>query len=293
MESSTDELIGRLRRDGRAQLDALSFQLAVNVAGEIVGLTNSSRTGMAERIRKTLANGIGDSADGPVKRGIRWLGAVYYALSFLLLDVLPAVAARRKVRQEDVISHLLDEGYGIKAMLIECLTYAGAGMLTTREFIVIAAWHLLERDNLRERFLAGSEDDQIAILEEILRLEPIASILHRKAAEDVAGQGPRKGAVCALDIRAANRDEAATGACPHKIDPDRAKRMGVAGSYMSFGDGRHRCPGAQVAMHESRIFLERLLRLPNIRLEGVPKITWLVDLGSYEVRDAIVTCDLP
>jgi len=32
---------------------------------------------------------------------------------------------------------------------------------------------------------AGDEDDQFVILEEILRLEPVAAILHRIAAEDI------------------------------------------------------------------------------------------------------------
>lgn len=293
MESTTDSLIAQLRGEGRGRLDAMSFQLAVNVAAEIVGLTNSSRIGMAERIRKTLACGIEGSDAGHLTRGVRWIGAVYYAVSFLLLDMLPAVFARRRARQEDVISHLLDEGYSLKALLLECLTYAAGGMLTTREFIVMAGWHLLERNDLRARFLSCDEGDQIAILEEILRLEPVASVLHRKAGADVtiAEREIDVGGVCALDIRAANSDETVAGSCPHMIDPDRAKRMRVPGSYMSFGDGRHRCLGAQVAMQESRVFLDRLLRLPGIRLVGTPTIIWQASIGTYEIRDANISCE--
>jgi hypothetical protein len=44
-------------------------------------------------------------------------------------------------------------------------------------------------------------------------------------------------------------------------------------------------------MHESRIFLDRLLRLPGIRLKREPKIGWHKMLMSYELRKAIVTCD--
>jgi hypothetical protein len=36
-------------------------------------------------------------------------------------------------------------------------------MSPAREFIVMAAWYLFERAALRERFLAGDEDDQLAI----------------------------------------------------------------------------------------------------------------------------------
>lgn len=57
-------------------------------------------------------------------------------------------------------------------------------MITTREFVVVAAWHLFEDDALRERFLDGDEQFQIAVLEEILRLEPVASVLHRRASRD-------------------------------------------------------------------------------------------------------------
>jgi cytochrome P450 len=60
---------------------------------------------------------------------------------------------------------------------------------------------------------------------------------------------------------------------------------------LSFGDGAHRCPGAQVALHEARLFLDRLLRVPGLRLAQAPRISWRSDLMSYELRDAVVTCD--
>src|SRR5690606_25130227 len=130
---------------------------------------------------------------------------------------------------------------------------------------VMAAWHLLERSDLRARFLESNEEEQIAMLEEILRLEPVASLLHRRA----SGEG-KVGALYAIDVRAANTDETVTGPCPHMIDPERARRQKASGSYLSFGDGSHRCPGAQVALHESRLFLDRLLRLPGLRLARAP-----------------------
>jgi cytochrome P450 len=172
------------------------------------------------------------------------------------------------------------------------MTYAAAGMVTTREFIVMAAWHMFERDALRARYLAGTDEEQLAILEEILRLEPVASMLSRRAVEEMPesqlGSMPA-GTLFHIDIRAANLDEAAVGPCPHALDPDRSAKSGAAS--LSFGHGAHRCPGSQVAMHESRIFLDRLLRLPGIRLKRAPKIGWHNMLMSYELRKAIVTCD--
>lgn len=283
MEASAEGLVATLRNEGQARLDQISFQLAAEVAAEIIGLTNSNRAGMAERIRRTLDSGGGTYRLGPVARRLGMAVAVYHAVLFLFLDVVPAILARRKARREDVISYMLDERYSIRALLIECLTYGAAGMVTTREFIVMAAWHLLERDDLRQRFLASDEAEQIALLEEILRLEPIASVLHRRAGQN--------GALYAVNVRAANLDEAATGPCPHMIDPDRVKWTKAGGSWLSFGDGAHRCPGAQVALHESRIFLDKLLRLPGIRLATVPEIIWRPDLMSYELRNAVVTCE--
>lgn len=95
----------------------------------------------------------------------------------------------------------------------------------------------------------------------------------------------------AVSIRAANLDEAAVGACPHDIDPDRVRARGVGGAALSFGDGNHRCPGANVALQETRVFLDRLLRLPGIRLVREPAVRWVGELGSYEVRGAVVACD--
>jgi cytochrome P450 len=173
------------------------------------------------------------------------------------------------------------------------MTYAGAGMVTTREFIVVVAWHLFEKPELRARFLNGGEEEQYAILEEILRLEPVGMFLYRRS-EDAVPQGlaedVKPGSTYAIDLRAANQDEAAAGQCPHMIDPDRAKRMKVTGSYLSFGHGSHRCPGAQVALAETRIFIDRLFRIPGVRLEKAPRVQWCAALNSYELRDAVVTC---
>ena len=205
----------------------------------------------------------------------------------------PAIEARRKTRREDLISQLLDEGYSNKAIMIECMTYAVAGMVTTREFIVMAAWHLFERDGLRERFLSGDETDQLAILEEILRLEPVAAGLHRRVAEEISigSHTLPAGTLLAIDIRGVNSDESVTGPCPHQLDPDRAKRVKTGGGYLSFGYGSHRCPGSQVAMHETRVFLDRLLRIRGIRLETPPQIGWSEMLMSYELRAAMIACD--
>jgi cytochrome P450 len=292
MEDASDALLARLRARGRGRLDAMSFELAVTVASQIVGLTNSDQAAMARRIRGTLV-ALRVKSMSPWRRPAGRLRASLYGGLFLLRDVRPAVRARRAQRREDVLSHLLDEGYPDQAIVIECLTYAVAGMITTREFIVMAAWHLLEDDALRKRFLDAPESGQIAVLEEIMRIDPVVNMVLREATEDLHGDAGSvaAGETIVVDIRGANVDEGSVGACPYTLDPDRARRMKVTGSYLSFGDGSHRCPGAQVALNETRVFLDRLLRLPGIRLERAPDLGWTAELNSYELRNAVVTCD--
>ena len=285
MERSTDALIEGLRARGQARLDQMSFELAVTVAAEIVGLTESDQTAMTRRIQGTLVA----LRVGSMSRWRRPLGRLRATVSGILLlrDLRPAIRARQAERREDVISHLLDEGYPEKAMVVECLTYAVAGMITTREFIVMAAWHLLGNDALRRRFLAADEAEQTAILEEIMRIDPVVNMVSRRITDDTTTEfgSVASGETVVFDIRAANLDETSVGECPYALDPDRARRVKNAGlPDLSFGDGGHRCPGAQVALTETRVFLDRLLRLPGIRMEREPAPA--LDRGAERLRAA-------
>ena len=292
MERMTDELLARLQAQGTARLDEISFELAVAVAAEIVGLTESNQRAMAPRIAAVLRSSFTNA--GGLARLVNKAKMTWHGYRFYAKDVRPAVRARRLQRREDIISQTLDQGYSDRAIMIECMTYATAGMVTTREFIVMVAWYMFERPELRARFIAAEESEQIAILMEILRLEPIAALLYRRVVEDIpaSSSGPvPAGAHYAVDLRAVNSDEAVVGGCPHMVDPDRAKRQQQSGSYMSFGDGAHHCPGWQVALHETRVFVDRLLRVPGIRLEREPDMLWNAMLSGYELRNAVVACD--
>jgi hypothetical protein len=292
MEEATDTLLAPLRARGQGRLDQMSFQLAATVAAEIVGLTNSDQAAMARRIRASLI-ALRVPSMSRWRRPLGRLQATFYGALFLHRDLRPALRARRAQRREDVISHLLDEGYPEEAMIVECLTFAVAGMITTREFIVMAAWHLFGDEALRERFLTAQEADQIAILEEIIRLDPVVNVVSRRVTTDMvtASGSVAEGERLVIDIRGANVDEAGVGECPYALDPERGRRMKTSGSYLSFGDGSHRCPGAQVALNETRVFLDRLLRVPGIRLHREPDMCWTDELMGYELRNAVVTCD--
>ena len=293
IEATADALIADFRRKGRARLDDISFHLTSQVVAEIVGLTETPLLPMMRRIEN--ANGTPDVWRGGIRKLLAPLKSRIFGMWFFLHDVKPAIAARRKQRREDVISKLLDEGRSDIEILVECTTFGLAGMGTTREFIVVAAWHLFDDDALRARFLNGDDADRMAILMEILRLEPQASMIYRTATEPVAdidGRPVSSGERLSLNIRAANLDEDEVGPDPVRIDPDRARKMKNNGAWMSFGDGAHFCPGWQVALTETRVLLEKLFRLPGIRLERAPDIEWTPPmLQSYQFVNAVIACD--
>jgi cytochrome P450 len=293
MERTTEELLTKLRQRGEGKLDEIGFELAVAVVSDIIGLTNSPASARAKRLERALRSGTEPRKTGFGGR-IQFLKMAFYSTLLLIMDVNPAKKARQKERQDDVISHLLDENYSDRAIMIECMTYGSAGMATTREFIVMVSWYLFEQPELRARYQASDEQGQLAILMEILRLEPVAGMLHRRVNEDMVepdGQSLPSGELYAIDIRAVNTDEALVGACPFAVDPDRAARQRENGRYMSFGDGSHNCPGWQIALHETRIFMDRLLRVPGVRLARAPDLGWNPGLTSYELRNAVVVCD--
>jgi cytochrome P450 len=295
MEATSRDLVERFRAAGRAKLDDMSLELAVAVAADIVGLTDSPRDKMAIRLNRFFS--VPRVRQGRVAAISNVVLGQLRTLSFYLLDVRPAIDARRRSPREDVISHLIAEGYSNREILTECLTYGAAGMATTREFIAMAALRLFERDDLRARFVGADERVQEAILEEVLRLEPVVSVLKRRATFDIAVKTDTglvtipAGTLVEIDIGAANRDEAAAGRCPHQLDPDRMRATKVSASLMSFGDGAHRCPGASVALQEAAIFLNHLLRVPGLRLERPPTVTTNPVSTGYELRDAIIVAE--
>src|SRR5690606_16813899 len=101
-------------------------------------------------------------------------------LRFFVLDVKPAIRARRRHPQDDLISRLLDDGYTDLDILTECVTFAAAGMATTRELMAVAVWHLLDDDALLARYRSSDRDSRVGIIEEVLRLEPVVGHLLRR-----------------------------------------------------------------------------------------------------------------
>jgi cytochrome P450 len=303
METLADGLVNELKSKRRVDLSSLSLTLAVQVAARVVGVTNSRLPGMGKRLDAFFQQNPPSRHKMPL---LKWkpFARLYRAfhqrhmIAFYWLDVRPAIAARRRQVQEDVISHLLAQNYGDTEILIECVTYAAAGMVTTREFISIAAWHFLEHENLRQRYLAAPEEERLEMLHETLRLEPIVGNLARRATADIHIDSQDKqvvipeGDLIHIHIYATNVDESVVGEQPHALCPGRViSDDRIPSMVMSFGDGHHRCPGAYIAIQETDIFLQRLLALDTLRIEQPPTLNWNELTTGYEVRDFLIALD--
>lgn len=292
MEAVAARLVRRVRPDRGVDLRRLSMEMAVQVAGRVVGLTDSSTRGMSRRLDTFFA---GD----PLERRTGLAGLVKNARAgtatarFYYLDVKPAVRARRRKPREDVISQLLAEGFSDLEILTECITYAAAGMATTRELICMAAWHLLDDAELLARYRSADRDARLAVLNETLRLEPVVGHLYRRLRapltlelDGVAHVLPQ-GSLVDLDLRAVNADADTVGEEPYGLCPGRDLPRAVPAAVMSFGDGHHRCPGGPLAIMESEIFLTALLAR-DVVADGPPRVTWNAISQGYDLDEFFV-----
>jgi cytochrome P450 len=294
-ERVTEKHLAPLRTAGVARLEDLSFGVAIDVACGVIGLTRS-RPGIQRRLERFFPEKFGKPGlTSP--HGIYWLFRQNTNwLRIYLADVRPAIRAHRARPADDLISHLIAEGCKDAEILGECLTYAAAGMVTTREFICVATWHLLTDAGLRERFRTGDRQERLAVLHEVLRLEPVVARLGRRATADLevpGEQGPfivPAGERVDIFVDDANTDREEVGADPLLVCPGRPTTSGKA-MALSFGDGPHRCPGADLAMTETDVFLSRLFALPGLRMVTPPEVSFQDEIGGYVIRGLEVAVD--
>ncbi|CAM5237482.1 cytochrome P450 [Streptomyces fumanus] len=291
-----EEQVARLRAAGRAPLSDLAFDLTIGVVSEVIGL-RYSRPGIRRRLERFFPEEFGEPGLTSA-RGLYWLFRQNTNwLRIHLADVRPAIRAHRRAEHDDLISHLLAEGCSDAEILGECLTFAAAGMVTTREFISLAAWHLFTDEALLARYRAAEEPERLAVLQELLRLEPVVGTLRRRATAALrlpTPDGPaevRPGECVEVLLEDVNTDPAAVGADPLLVRPDRDIASGPGRAGLSFGDGPHRCPGAHIAVLETDVLLSRLTALDGIRMAGPPRVAFQEAIGGYEIRDLTVALD--
>ncbi len=293
MERLSAELVARLRADRPVDLTGLTMRMAVQVAARVIGLTESPVEAMSRRLATFFA---GDPLARPRTPAalLRSLRTSTTTARFYVRDVKPAIRARRRQRREDIISQLIDLGFSDVEILTECVTYAAAGMATTRELMSAAAWHLLEDPDLLQRYREADLVGRRGLLEELLRVEPVVGFLRRQTLRPITVPGPDgdvvldAGSAIDLRLRVVNADPALVGPDGTAICPGRALPPSVPPAVMSFGDGHHRCPGGPLAVMESEIFLSSLFARDLVS-DGPPRVRWNpisqgYDLDRFPVR---------
>lgn len=293
--------VERMMAAGRCRLDEVALHYSVSVTAGVVGLTESSIVGMSRRLEGFFRQPPVDlSAPGWGRTRRQWLQAAVRGLvpiaRFFAADVRPALRSRRRRLRDDVLSHLIAAGHSTSDILVECVTYGTAGMVTTREFISMACWHLLTDRELRADYLSAEQPRRVAILEEILRLEPVVGHLYRRAQTDIeiADDGRRHtipaGDLIDVCVRAANTDPHAMGAGAESLCPARATADGIPAVGMAFSDGAHKCPGQPLALYETDALLHRLLaQAPRLITE--PRIGWDSVIEGYQLRGLELSFD--
>jgi cytochrome P450 len=190
-----------------------------------------------------------------------------------IIEILkPIIAARREVRQDDLISALVEAEIsedGVSHRLSDAEIYsfallllaAGSGTTWKQMGITLAA--LLQRPRVLEAVRQDRQLLRLAI-EEGLRWMPTDPMFSRWVTKDIDffGLPLPKGAVLHICLGAANRD-------PARWDrPDEYDITRVAKPSFAFGGGPHICLGMHVARAEMTVGIGALLdRLPNLRLD--------------------------
>jgi cytochrome P450 len=293
IEKTANELIGRLKTQKRINLRVLSRDMATVIATAVVGLDPTP--GLIRRLDSMLHSG--KLSENKIVAFFQTLQGHYRRFSFFFADVLPAIRRKRKSPGNDVISYMISKDKKPLEIWVECIVYGAAGMATTQEFILVVLLHCIKDAKLRETLLSDNTAARYEALNEILRLEPVIANIYRKPKEAVTVKSEDKevtiqaGERIAFHIYDVNVDAKALGATPEKLNPHRQLEKGVYRSMIGFGSGPHRCAGEHLALAETDVFIQKLLKLPGLRIESGPNIIRNDTVEGYEVNDLIVAVD--
>jgi cytochrome P450 len=233
-------------------LDELMPDLPMHVVGALLGFAPDRLPEVADRMRDIVAAIAPGAAPEAIGRGHE-AAARMVSLTEALPDAGGDGLARR-LRDAAAREGGIDPAV-VTANAVGLLFQArdaGAGLLGN----AIAA--LGARPELR-RAAAADRTVLPGLVQEVLRCDPPAQNTRRFVAEDteVAGQVLRAGDAVLVVIAAANRDPA-LNRDPDRFDPARPDRR-----RLTFGHGRHACPGEDIAAAIAVASLDALLdRLP-------------------------------
>jgi cytochrome P450 len=152
-------------------------------------------------------------------------------------------------------------------LLEAALAFFTGGSETTSSWLLCTMYRLLQEPE-RWRRLVSEPALLEQVLEEGIRHDPPVLGLFRKSVkpDEIGGEVIPPSSRLMYAIAAANRD-AAVFSNPDEFVMDRP--LAESRRHISFGFGRHMCPGANLARLEAPIAMRLLIeRLPNIRLAG-------------------------
>jgi cytochrome P450 len=197
------------------------------------------------------------------------LAKVMHAYKELNNYLIPLVEDRRKHRQNDLISALVDAEEGgthltQAELLSNTVLLLIAGHETTANLIGNGTYALLRnRDQLD--MLSADLNLLPGAVQEFLRYDSPVQMVRRIADEDIELSGKKilSGQDVIVLLGAANHDSAVFDDA-ESLDIRRSKNR-----HISFGHGIHHCLGSSLAALEAEIAMRQLLkRMPNMKLSS-------------------------
>ena len=276
IEKHADYILNTLEMGQPVDVREISTTLANDVVCEILGLQYSIRDGLVDRFLEAANIGdIGSLSLSP-RELAKMVRTFYQIIAFWLYDIRPSVKAHRQHDHHDLISYMLDRDASMFSIMMECIAYGLAGVLTTREFIQTVLMLCLQNPQYKAIMLSDDSDTRIRFLHEVLRLYPVTAHLTRRATEDLEIISDdktihiSKGDLIRFNIGDINLDEREVGADTHNININRDFTSRIMWSMFAFGHGHHRCPGEYLAIVETDILLQKLLQY-NIEVITYPE----------------------
>ncbi|GAA2337003.1 alpha/beta fold hydrolase [Dactylosporangium salmoneum] len=257
-EECLDMLGARLAGGGVVNLaEALAIPFASLVIGRLLDLPDAEALRLGEAAR--VASAAFEPFMTPRQRG------EMADAGELLLDALETLAADRQDGLLAVVRRLRPDAG--EQYLGDLVLLFGAGYDSPASLVTLGARLLLEHPD--QAALVRDDATAERAVEEILRYEPPVQIAVRIATVPARfGDVEVEPGMAVLGlVGAANRDPAYT------TDPERFDVLRrPARASLSFGAGRHFCPGAALARMHAQVLFPRLLRrFPGLRPAGPPR----------------------
>jgi cytochrome P450 len=221
--------------------------------------------------------------------------ALRHASGELTESLREFIAAKRAAPGEDILSRIItiegDDAWSDREILGFAFLFTVAGLDTVAASMGFVMHYLATNPDVRRSII---DDPELVspVIEEIMRLEPVAPMIPRVTTQEVTVSGYRIPAdstvlVCSAS---ANRDVARF---PH---PDSLDVGRDDAAHFGFGGGIHRCVGSHLARRELRIMVEEFhKRIPDYELApgAVSTVRWPAGAMSLDEVSLVFPAPAP